>query len=365
MHLRAFYGSLRKKTGESYSKSGYINIRAAINRHLTSPPFNRTMNIMHDKEFLSCNQVFTGILRKLRETGKDLTTHKCAIPEGDMAKMYQTGTLSNENPLSLLRKVFVEISINFGRRGREGLRDLTRNSIIIKTDDKNREYATLTFNELDKNHQILSPKDQEKKQILYAQEDSEHCPIVSLKKYLSKLNPKCNSLFQRPKTLKKPALEEIWYENKSLGVHSLETMMKSISTDAKLSQTYTNHCLRATTTTILGHAGVDGRNICSVTGHKNLQSLESYIREPTMDQRKEMCTILHKFGKSETSQESLALPQNITKPKTTCTISKPTECYSVANTTTTITKPPEESLFSGAKFLGQTTINVMINKNNN
>lgn len=363
--LRAFYASLRKKSGQEYSKSGYISIRAAINRHLTSPPFSKSINIIHDKEFMLCNQVFTGIIRKMRESGKDVTHHKTAIPEGDMAKMYETKTLSNDTPLSLLRKVFVEISINFGRRGREGLRELTRESIIIKKDDKGQEYATMTFNELDKNHQNPSPKEPEKKQILYSQDDSDLCPILSLKKYISKLNPKCSSFFQRPRNLKNPALDPVWYENKSLGIHTLENMMKNISADANLSQTYTNHCLRATTTTILGHAGVDGRNICSVTGHKNLQSLDSYIKEPTMDQRKNMCTILHNYGKKSNPKTSLALPNTSTNKKPSCTITKPITTVTEENTTATITKPPEESLFSGAQFLGQTTINVMINKTQN
>ena len=33
--LKQFYGELRKKDGNEYSKSSLINVRAAINRHLT------------------------------------------------------------------------------------------------------------------------------------------------------------------------------------------------------------------------------------------------------------------------------------------------------------------------------------------
>ena len=66
-----------------------------------------------------------------REEAEDKIQHNSAITEGDMRKMYTSKVLSNENPKSLLRKVFTEISINFGHRGREGCY-----SIVIKTDDK-------------------------------------------------------------------------------------------------------------------------------------------------------------------------------------------------------------------------------------
>jgi hypothetical protein len=294
---------------------------------------------------MQANQVFCGVLRKMREDGLDTTKHKSAVAPGDMEKLYKSGILSNDNPLSLQRKVYVEISLSFGRRGREGLRELTKNSIQFKTDDRGHEYATLGYNELDKTHQIQQPKDAEKKQILYAQEDSELCPIKTLKKYLSKLNPKCQSFFQRPKNLKNPEQEEFWYENKSLGIHTIESFMKTMSIEAGLSQVYTNHCLRATTSTVLAHAGFDTRNICSVTGHKNIQSLDSYVKEPTMDQRREMCSILNTYGKTEVKEN---VDSAVIK-------------YPPA--TSTITKPTTGSLFAGAQFMGQTTINVqMINK---
>ena len=165
--LRKFYGSVRNKSGDLYSRSGYVSLRAAINRYLTSPPYNKTINIMKDREFMAANQVFTGVLRKMREDGKDTTKHKSAISEGDFRKMYDSGVLSDATPNSLLRKVFVDISLNFGRRGREGLRNLTKDSIAIRTDDKGQEYATVVYNEIDKTHQVLKPSDGEKKQIMY------------------------------------------------------------------------------------------------------------------------------------------------------------------------------------------------------
>lgn len=55
--LRQFYACVRNGKGESYSKSGMIGIRAAIQRYMSSPPINRTFNIIADKEFITANKV--------------------------------------------------------------------------------------------------------------------------------------------------------------------------------------------------------------------------------------------------------------------------------------------------------------------
>ena len=120
--------------------------------------------------------------------------------------------------------------------------------------------------ELDKNHQVSLNKDQEKWQIMHAMDGDENCPIKSLKLYLSKLNCKCPFLFQKPKSSVVPSCP-IWYENKPIGVHKLDSIMKHISAAVGLSQQYTNHYLRATATTILSNAGLDSHKIMSVTGH--------------------------------------------------------------------------------------------------
>ena len=369
--LREFYGSLRNKDGDHYSKSSYVNIRASLNRHITSPPFNRQINLMRDRCFMTANHVFNGLLRTMKEAGKDRTTHKTAIREGDMERLYTTGVLSDLTPLSLIRKVFVEISINFGRCGREGLRQLSKHSIVIKVDDRGREFATIDFNELDKTHQTSDLKHADKSQIMYSQEQSEFCPVKSLKKYISKLHPACEAFFQKPKVLPSPEEHECWYYNRCLGVHKLDGMMKDISVAAGLSKIYTNHCLRATAATILSHAGFDFRNISSVTGHRNIQSLTSYVRAPSMDQRKSMCNTLHNFGKSEETNSVkhdegvLALPPASSEgvlalPTTTSECSVVGENVGQSQISNVAVK--SDSVFAGANFYGQTTINLMLNK---
>ena len=55
-------------------------------------------------------------------------------------------------------------------------------------------------------------------------------------------------------------------------------MMKRLSTKARLSKVYTNHCVRATCITRLTAQGVDPQTILGTSGHRSVQSLCTYNR---------------------------------------------------------------------------------------
>ena len=101
-----------------------------------------------------------------------------------------------------------------------------------------------------------------------------HTIIGLLRLYLSKLHPDCIWLFQQCRS--QAADERQWYKNEPLGVNSLGSMMKTIGEAAGLSRQYTNHCVRATTVTVLFNAGVAVQNIQSHTGHRSLLGLQPY-----------------------------------------------------------------------------------------
>ena len=98
--LRSFYGSVRqKKSGEYYSKAAMVGLRSAIHRHVTSPPYSRQVNILQDREFQQANNLFKGVLKKLREEGKDVSKHHDPIEPEDVARLkdYFAAGLNNPN----------------------------------------------------------------------------------------------------------------------------------------------------------------------------------------------------------------------------------------------------------------------------
>ena len=293
--LKFFYGEVRQVNGSPYSRSGLVNIRSAIQRHISSPPFNREFNIMKDSEFNCANQVVQGTIKTLRERGLDVTKHKTAIDADDMSKIRQS--LDVNTPVGLQDKVFVDVVLHFARRGREGLREMGKGFFIIKKNSKGLLYTTPSFNELDKNHSGQDPKVKDPQKVMTEEPHDPNCPVKTLQKYMSKLNPKCDAFFQRPKSKFSPH-DTIWYENAPLGKNKLAQKMAKISVEAQCSERYTNHCLRATAATALSHAGVAPNDICAVTGHRSAESLRHYVEGPSMEQRQSMSHILHSYGRS-------------------------------------------------------------------
>ena len=116
--------------------------------------------------------------------------------------------------------------------------------------------------------------------------------MLSLEKYMSKLNGNNDSFWQRPRD-NVTVNDNIWYRNSAVGHNTLGKFMKTISVDAGLSQLYTNHYIRASCITVLDDGGVEARHIMNVSGHKSETSIKSYSRNVSESKKHEMCTVLH------------------------------------------------------------------------
>ena len=173
-----------------------MNLRASIQRHLTSPPYNRIIDLSKDREFTTANNMLKAQLKVNRMEGGYESVHKKAIPEGDMDRIFNRLTLSN--PSDLQMRIFMDIMVHFGRRGREGLRELRRDSFQIKVDGNGKRFAILRYHELEKTRNGIDPNVGEHSKKMYEEPSSrDHCPLKALEFYLSKLNPSCTSFFQR------------------------------------------------------------------------------------------------------------------------------------------------------------------------
>lgn len=81
--LRDFYGSIRTSKGELYGISSYRSLRAGLNRHINEPPLGRSWNLVQDSEFTSANNVFKGVVKQIRRSGRDRTAHYPPISSED------------------------------------------------------------------------------------------------------------------------------------------------------------------------------------------------------------------------------------------------------------------------------------------
>ena len=100
-----------------------------------------------------------------------------------------------------------------------------------------------------------------------------------------------------------PEFDNVWFTSKPIGRNTTGGMMKAISKRLSLSNTYTNHCIRATCVTELAANGLEPRQIMRVTGHPCESSLRTYEKDNTVAQKRRISSILS--GNSVTFNSSI------------------------------------------------------------
>ncbi|XP_054451994.1 uncharacterized protein LOC129088788 [Anoplopoma fimbria] len=297
--LRSFYAEARSKSGQLYSKSSLISIRSSLNRYLNEPPYCRTLDLTKDPELRSANLTLAAVIRRLEEQGAGPVVQKQAITRSDLRKLYESSVFNTDTPFGLLNKVWFETCMYFCTRGRENQRELEEDSFGLAVDEDGRKFVY--FKALGPYHKSRSAAWTKKRPD--ADEDtlprmyetgSEQCPYASFVRYVSKRNPLCRAFFQRPRD-HCCASDVTWYENKAIGKNLLGTRMQMLSRAAKLSKTYTNHCIGAvsiaTLNSIVGAAGSRTTTTTTtlyvasetVNGHaqSHLQLVIPYLRRVT------------------------------------------------------------------------------------
>ncbi|KAM6962620.1 uncharacterized protein FYW47_008297 isoform 2-T2 [Aplochiton taeniatus] len=291
--LRSFYSEARSKSGQLYSKSSLISIRSSLNRYLNEPPYCRTLDLTKDPELRSANLTLAAVIRKLEEQGAGPVVQKQAITRTDLRKLYTSSVFNIETPFGLLNKVWFETCMYFCTRGRENQRELEEDSFGLAIDEDGRKF--IYFKALGPYHKSRSASwtkkrpdtDDDTLPRMY-ETGTEFCPYASFVKYVSKRNPLCKAFFQRPRD-HCCASDMTWYENKAIGKNLLGTRMQMLSRAAKLSKTYTNHCIGAVSIATLNSiAGIGSkpttRYVASETvngGQPHLQLVIPYIRQVT------------------------------------------------------------------------------------
>lgn len=97
-------------------------------------------------------------------------------------------------------------------------------------------------------------------------------PVQTMDNYISHLSPEMEFLFQRPRAVSSifnPEVDAVWFCNSPLGISHLSSMMRTMSVNAAIIPPRSNHCVRATSVTILSDANLETRHIKCVTGHKS------------------------------------------------------------------------------------------------
>ncbi|CAB4029670.1 hypothetical protein AWC38_SpisGene10896 [Paramuricea clavata] len=289
-----------------------MSLRAALDRHLRSPPYNKKFSICDLVAFQEANKTLHSYLKHLMSTGKIAgTVHKNPLTPEAVQLLFEKGELAcaeTRDPRCLMQTVWFYISLYFGKRGRENQRAMKKSMLRLCTTGTGEEYFELNKDEpgtmlSSKNHTGgLEGTEDHSDGKVFALTKSPRCPVNTIKAYLSHLNPDIDVLFQRPRHPSSRFNRNeaiVWYEKKVLGHNMLNNRMRNMSQRAGISPYYTNHSLRATTVTVLSSNKVETRKIKAVTGHRSDTSIESYCARPTLSQFKQMSSTLSSFVHGE------------------------------------------------------------------
>ena len=311
-NLRQFYAEARNKSGANYSRSTLLCLRNGIERYLNNPPFKKGIHIATDPAFQLSNQMLDAKLKVMKQQGEENVKHKPCIEREDLRRLKESDVMSPSTPQGLLNNVWFHITLYFCRRGREGQRNLKKTSFVFLQDENGSPYATMAHDEASKTRQgglDDNTSSYEKLGRMY-KTDHPNDGYTALQLYLQKLHPDCSAFFQFPKRLWSGPQEPVWFENRCLGVNKLGGMMKALSEAAKLSQVYTNHCVRATAITLWSDAGLSNRHIMSISGHRNENSLRSYNARPSSNQL-QLCSNVLSTALNPAEQQLQIQQQNL------------------------------------------------------
>ena len=188
----------------------------------------------------------------------------------------------DRSPTHLQRKVMFDIRYYMCHSGGENINDMTKNTFQLNFDtETNISFVCKVEDEVQRNHKEY---DEEiitgfMPQILNADGTSHKlCPVRAFENYINKLNPKNNSLWQKPATNFPMDATKPWYQNVTVGHNTHDKFMSKLCEELKLETRYTNHCIRVTGITNLKRSNFNAKQVMSVSGHKSVESLAVYER---------------------------------------------------------------------------------------
>ena len=140
--LCKLYAEARTVDGELYKKSSLRTTRHRLNRYLGNIC---DADLTQDAEFKESEKVFFSVCTDLKR--------QCFVDDSDLKKMYQHFDLKNPN--SLQRRVFCDIILYFGRRGRGNLRELKTADFNCTSDGDGHKYIYLDKDEKTKRIKMM------------------------------------------------------------------------------------------------------------------------------------------------------------------------------------------------------------------
>ncbi|XP_071986774.1 uncharacterized protein [Engystomops pustulosus] len=234
--LSKFILLVKRKDGNEYEPHTLRCMVGSIDRYLKEHSYHHTIIYGNSKDFPLTKQSLHAkikFLKKVAESNPPIRQE--ALTDDDIENLYKTGTLSMDNPTSLLNMVFFNNGIHFALRTKEQY-GLQWGDIKLKIDPRGNqflEYSDRLTETLEnrKNARQMKPR-------IYATPHApDRDPVTAFLKYQS-FRPSVmmapdSPFYLAPNVNYNPAFSE-WYRSTKIGIQKIRAMMTTMKIRASL-----------------------------------------------------------------------------------------------------------------------------------
>ncbi|XP_077107074.1 uncharacterized protein LOC143764886 isoform X1 [Ranitomeya variabilis] len=234
--LSKFILVVKRKDGNEYEPHTLRCMVGSIDRYLKEHSYNHTIIYGNSKDFPLTKQSLNAkikFLKKIAESNPPIRQE--ALTDDDINNLYKTGTLSLDNPTSLLNLVFFNNGIHFALRTKEQYA-LQWGDIKLKIDSRGNQYLEYSDRQTEtlenrKNVRQLKPR-------IYATPHiPSRDPVNAYLKYQSfrpgvMMTPD-SPFYLAPNVNYNPAFSE-WYRSTKIGIQKIRAMMSTMKIRASL-----------------------------------------------------------------------------------------------------------------------------------
>ena len=229
--------------------------------------------------------VSIGVIHKLK--GHYLDTKHPAIIENIMGIKRRKGSIQKAKKPILINNLKCIINV-IDKQKRENIKKLRDRSIILigfSGGFRRNEIVSLDYDDLDFVPEGLKINIKKSKTDQFGEgsikalpyfDNSQYCPVVSLKKWIDLTKINSGSLFRR--FSKGSRLTESRLTDQTVAL-LIKEYLQLAGIDSK---NYSGHSLRSGFATSAAEAGAEERSIMTMTGHKSTQMVRRYIKEANL-----------------------------------------------------------------------------------
>ncbi|XP_075698279.1 uncharacterized protein LOC142663486 isoform X2 [Rhinoderma darwinii] len=234
--LSKFILVVKRKDGNEYEPHTLRCMVGSIDRYLKEHSYNHTIIYGNSKDFPLTKQSLNAkikFLKKVAESNPPIRQE--ALTDDDIEKLYRTGTLSLDNPTSLLNLVFFNNGIHFALRTKEQY-SLQWGDIKLKIDPRGNQYLEYS----DRQTEMLENRKnvrQVKPRIYASPHIPDRDPVTAYLKYQSfrpgAMMAPDSPFYLAPNVNYNPAFSE-WFRSTKIGIQKIRAMMTTMKIRASL-----------------------------------------------------------------------------------------------------------------------------------